>query len=199
MNLELLAEDVEGADSPRERRMLAKIQTIQRECRHLQDILEDFLKFARVGDLELAESDFNQVVREFLEFFQPQMDGQGIEVSPHLSADLPRVRLDRASMGQVLMNLALNARQAMPSGGLLEVQTYFRDGQVHLDMIDNGVGMDERTLSKLFQVFFSTKPGGSGLGLPTVRKIVEAHGGTISVESEPRKGTRFTVSLPPAN
>jgi signal transduction histidine kinase len=86
----------------------------------------------------------------------------------------------------------------MPSGGLLELQTYARDGSVHLDLIDNGVGMNEVTLAKLFQVFFSTKPGGSGLGLPTVRKIVEAHGGTVQVQSAPGKGTRFTISIPAA-
>lgn len=96
------------------------------------------------------------------------------------------------------MNLALNAQQAMPNGGLLELQTYFRDGRVHLDLIDNGSGMDERTREKMFQAFFSTRAAGSGLGLPTARKIIEAHGGTISCESEPDRGTRFTVSLPPA-
>ena len=96
------------------------------------------------------------------------------------------------------MNLALNAQQAMPNGGLLELQTYLRDGRVLLGLIDNGKGMDDRTMSKMFQVFFSTKPGGSGLGLPTVRKIVEAHEGTITCESEPGRGTRLTISLPPA-
>lgn len=198
MNLDLLAEDLEQAHSPRDRRMLATIHTVQRECRHLNDILEDFLQFARVGELDLSETDLNALVGEFVEFFQLNAIDKKIDISPHLSADLPKVRLDAALFRQVLMNLALNAQQAMPDGGLLEVQTYLRDGRVHLDLIDNGVGMDQRTMSKMFQVFFSTKRSGSGLGLPTAKKIVEAHGGAIAVESELGKGTRFTISLPPA-
>ncbi|HVW01791.1 MAG TPA: ATP-binding protein [Planctomycetaceae bacterium] len=200
MHLELLVEDLDGAKTQRDRRMLTKIQTVQRECRHLQGILEDFLKFARVGEgeLDLAECDLNQVVQDFIDFYQAQARGQGIDISPHLGTDLPAVRLDPALFRQVLLNLALNAQQAMPSGGLLELQTCLRDDRVQLDVIDNGVGMDERTLGKLFQAFFSTKPGGSGLGLPTVRKIVEAHGGSITVQSEKGKGTRFSISLPPA-
>jgi two-component system, NtrC family, sensor histidine kinase HydH len=196
MNLELLSEDLAGSDVPRDRRMLMKIQTVQRECRHLEEILNAFLQFARVGELDLAECDLNALVREFIDFYQPQAHEQGIEISPHLASDLPPVRLDRSLIRQVLMNLALNAQQAMPSGGLLELQTYQRDGCVHLRMIDNGVGMDERAQAKMFQVFFSTKPGGSGLGLPTVRKIVAAHHGAISCESELGRGTRFTISLP---
>ena len=196
MNLELLVEDLDESDSPRDRRMLTRSQAIQRECRHLEDFLNAFLEFARAGELDLVEADLNEQVREFVKFFQPNADECGIEISPHLEPNLPRVRFDRSLLRQVLMNLALNAQQAMPNGGLLELQTYCRDGHVHLDFIDNGSGMDERAKSKMFQVFFSTKRGGSGLGLPTVRKIIEAHHGEISCDSEPGRGTRFSFSLP---
>lgn len=198
LNLELLAEDVEGAETPREHRMLQKIRAVQRECRHLEEILDEFLRFARLGEIDPVECDFNQVVREFIEFYQPEAAKAGVEISPHLAPDLPTVRLDRALFRQALLNLALNARQAMPKGGLLELQTRWRDGHAELDLIDNGSGMDEHTLARIFDAFFSTKPGGSGLGLPTVRRIVEAHGGRIEVESAPGRGTRFTIALPPA-
>jgi len=198
MNLELLVEDLEEGDQARDRRMLSKIQTVQRECQHLQDILDAFLQFARVGELKLGKANLNQLIGEFVDFYQPQANEVGIEISPHLASNLPPVRLDKSLMRQVLMNLALNAQQAMPNGGLLELQTYCRDGRVCLEFIDNGCGMNERARSKMFQVFFSTNPSGSGLGLPTVRKIIEAHDGTISCESEVGRGTRFVVSLPPA-
>lgn len=198
LNLELLAEDFAGSEESRDRRAQKKIEVVRRECRRLQSILDEFLKFARVGEIDSVEADLNQAVTEFIEFYRPQAAEGGIEISPHLSPDLPGVRLDLMLFRQVLLNLALNAQQAMPKGGLLELQTRVQDGWVRLDLIDNGAGMDERTLSRIFQVFFSTKPGGSGLGLPTVRKIVEAHGGRIDVDSAPGRGTRFTILLPPA-
>lgn len=196
MNLELLAEDLDPAETPRERRMLSKIETIQRSCRNLQNILDDFLQFARAGEINLEPEDLNQVVSEFIEDFRPTAAGQKVEISPHLATDLQPVKLDRILFRQVLLNLALNAQQAMPQGGLLELQTSATSNQVQLDLIDNGCGMDERTMSKMFQVFFSTKHHGSGLGLPTVRKIIEAHGGRITCQSALGKGTRFTITLP---
>lgn len=196
LNLELLVEEVETSDQPRDRRMLRKLLKVQDECRHLNEILNAFLQFARAGQLHLEVSDLNAIVREFIDFFRPTAAERGIEISPHLSSDLPGVRLDASLMRQVLQNLAQNALQAMPSGGLLELQTFARDGRVVLEIIDTGHGMDEKTRARLFQVFFSTRAGGSGLGLPTVRKIVEAHHGTITCESEAGKGTRFSISLP---
>ena len=198
MNLELMAEELDRDQSPRDRRLLTKIETVQRECRHLEEILNAFLQFAHVGELELVCSDLNQLVRDFIEFYQPQAKESRIEISPHLASDLPEIRLDGSLMRQVLMNLALNAQQAMPDGGLLELQTHLQQGRVHLDFIDNGIGMDELTTAKIFEAFFSTKAAGSGLGLPTVRKIVEAHHATIDCQSAPGRGTRFTITLPPA-
>jgi signal transduction histidine kinase len=196
LNLELLAEDLADGGTPRDRRILNKILTVQRECRHLEQILDAFLQFARVGESDLVAADLNRVVCEFIEFYGPQAAEHGIEISPHLAADLPQVRMDEPLMRQVLMNLARNSQEAMPSGGLLELQTRLGGGRVELELIDNGCGMDERTQSKIYQLFFSTKPTGSGLGLPTVRRIVEAHHGTIRCQSEPGRGTRFTISLP---
>lgn len=198
LNLELLIEDVETSDTPRDRRMLTKLKKVQSECGHLNEILNAFLQFARAGEIQLVDTDLNAVVREFVDFYKPTAAEHRIEISPHLESNLPRVGLDKALMRQVLQNLAQNAQQAMPSGGLLELQTFSRGEKVLLEFIDTGTGMDERTRAKLFQVFFSTKSNGSGLGLPTVRKIVEAHGGAITCESEVGKGTRFSISLPVA-
>lgn len=196
LNLELLIEDVQDSEASRDRRMLMKLRKVQSECQHLNDILNAFLQFARAGEIQLVDADLNAVVREFIDFYRPTAAEHRVEVSPHLESDLPLVRLDRSLMRQVLLNLAQNALQAMPTGGLLELQTYVREGRVLLEFIDTGHGMDEKTRAKLFQVFFSTKPNGSGLGLPTVRKIVEAHGGQIRCESEVGKGTRFSIALP---
>jgi signal transduction histidine kinase len=104
--------------------------------------------------------------------------------------------LDRSLMRQALVNLCRNAIEAMPHGGSIDLLTRTRGDQVVLEIIDTGKGMDENTRAQMFQAFFSTRSGGSGLGLPTVRRIVEAHHGQIVCDSEPGKGTRFTISLP---
>ncbi len=198
LNLELLTEDLSESDSPRDRRILQKLNVVRQQCQHLDRILNDFLQFARVGSLELQPADLNATVHEFIEFFGAQAAEQGVEISPHLAANLPLVLLDVRLWQQVLMNLSRNALQAMPQGGVLELQTYKRDNSVVLDIIDNGLGMNSETQSRMFEAFYSTKPTGSGLGLPTVRKIVEAHHGTISCQTEPGRGTRFSIEIPSA-
>jgi signal transduction histidine kinase len=196
LNMELLAEELANSDSPRDRRVLKKVDIVQRECQRLQDLLDDFLSFAKAGRLKLEPSDLNQQLKQVLDFFRPQAVEAQIEVVDYLASDLPTVLLDRESFHGALLNLVLNAQQAMPQGGQLVVRTYGTKDGVALDLIDTGCGMDEKTRGQVFHAFFSTKPGGSGLGLPTARKIVEAHGGEISLQSEPGRGTQFTITLP---
>lgn len=196
MNLELLAEELEGEDSQRTRRMLRRIASLQSECRNLEEILNAFLQFARAGELHLAPHDLNEIVTDYVEFLAPQAGSMEVELRLHLDTDLPVVRLDKALMRQALVNLCRNAIEAMPDGGSIDLLTRTRNGSVVLEVIDTGRGMDEKTRSQMFQAFFSTRSGGSGLGLPTVRRIIEAHHGTIVCDSEPGKGTRFTILLP---
>jgi signal transduction histidine kinase len=198
MNVELLREDLEELNDPKCGRMLKRVERIQRECRQLDDVLGAFLQFARVGELEVSEEDLGQIVSEFIRFYEPEAQRLKIELRPRIAADLPRVRIDSRLMRQVLMNLALNAQQAMPEGGLLELLAYPRDESVCVDVIDTGCGIDAAQQRRIFDAFYSTKPGGSGLGLPTVRRIVEAHGGTIECQSEKGRGSRFTICLPAA-
>jgi two-component system sensor histidine kinase HydH len=196
MNLELIEEDLQEGDSARDHRLLRQVRTIQQQCKTLGTILDEFLKFARAGQLNAELSDLNVEVREFCAFLEPEAADKSVSISPHLDSAIPPVMLDRSLFRQVLVNLGLNAIQAMPQGGVLELLTSQQGDRVVLEFIDNGRGMDAKTLDRIFEAFFSTKPGGSGLGLPTARKIVEAHHGDISVQSEPGKGTRFRISLP---
>jgi signal transduction histidine kinase len=196
LNMELLAEDLAESQSPRDRRALKKVQVVERECQRLQDFLDDFLNFAKVRQLKLQPSDLSSQVHEALDFFRPKAAKTGIEVVDYLAADLPTVLLDREAFRGAVLNLLLNAEGAMPGGGQLVVRTYGTADGVALDLIDTGCGMDQKTQSQVFNAFFSTKIGGSGLGLPTARKIIEAHGGQITLQSEPGRGTQFTVKLP---
>ena len=196
MNLELLADELENDDSQKARRMIRRIGNLQGECRNLEEILNAFLQFARAGELHLSDGNLNIIVSDYIDFLEPQANSMEVELRPHLDSDLPIVMLDKSLMRQALVNLCRNAIEAMPDGGSIDLLTRTRDGDVVLEVIDTGKGMDEKTRSQMFQAFFSTRSGGSGLGLATVRRIVEAHHGRISCESEVGKGTRFTITLP---
>jgi signal transduction histidine kinase len=196
LNMELLAEDFANCESQRERRALAKVEVVQRECRRLQELLDNFLSFAKVRRLNQEPSNLNLQVKQAIDFFRPKAAGAGIEIVDYLAPDLPTVLLDRESFHGALLNLVLNAEQAMPHGGQLVVRTSAVGDGVVLDLIDTGCGMDKETQAKVFDAFFSTKGSGSGLGLPTTRKIIEAHGGSISLQSELGRGTQFTIRLP---
>jgi len=196
LNMELLAEDFSNAETLRERRALAKIQVVERECSRLQTLLDDFLRFTRVRNLHLAPTNLNRQVRRVIDFFAPQAQAAGVEIVEYLDADLPSVLLDSDAFYGALLNLVLNAQQAMPDGGQLVIRTHETPTSVALDLIDTGCGMDSKTLSHMFDAFYSTKNGGSGLGLPTTRKIVEAHQGTIAVQSTEGRGTHIRIELP---
>jgi signal transduction histidine kinase len=196
LNMELLAEDFAEAESPRDRRALAKIALVQRECQRLENVLNDFLNYAKLRPLRLEPTDLNELIRRLVDFFAPRAEAAGIEVICYLDADLPSVVLDREAFQGALLNLVLNAQQAMPQGGQLVIRTMSTPTGVALRLIDSGIGMDPKTQGQVFDAFFSTKPGGSGLGLPTTKKIVEAQGGQIAVQSEVGKGTQFTIELP---
>jgi signal transduction histidine kinase len=196
LNLQLLAEDFHEPQSQRERRALDRVERLQEECQRLVDVSNDFLRFARVKDLELTASDLAAVVEEMVDFFAPTARLANIEIKCYLPSDLPPVPIDRDLFKQALLNLMLNAEQAMPSGGVLTIQATHEPGQVILDLIDTGAGMASEVLERVFRPFFSTKPGGTGLGLPTTRKIVQTHGGSIEVQSEVGRGTKFTIRLP---
>lgn len=196
LNMELLAEDFAEGETLRERRALAKVQVVQRECRRLQELLDNFLSFAKVRKLNQIPSNLNLQVKQVVDFFRPKAAEAGIEIVDYLAADLPTVLLDREAFHGALLNLVLNAEQAMPKGGQLVVRTSTVGDGVALDLIDTGCGMAPETQAHIFDAFFSTKGSGSGLGLPTARKIIEAHGGSISLQSEVGRGTQFTIKLP---
>jgi signal transduction histidine kinase len=196
LNMELLAEDLRESDSPHNHRALRKIELVQQECQRLQDLLDHFLSYAKAHHLRKTPCDLNAQVRRALDFYRPKAQEAKIEVIDYLANDLPTVILDPEAFHGALLNLILNAEQAMPDGGQLVLRTYGTPNGVALDLIDTGCGMDESTRSKIFDAFYSTKRGGSGLGLPTTRRIIEAHGGRIFLQSEPNRGTQFTLHLP---
>jgi signal transduction histidine kinase len=196
LNLQLLAEDFANPETQRERRSLARVQRLQSECQRLVDVSNDFLRFARIQDLDIRPHQLGAVVEEMLDFFGPTARQAMIEPRAFIPADLPPVGLDSEQFRQALLNLLLNAQQAMPEGGEITLQAAVEGEFVKLDVIDTGPGMPPETVAKAFKPFFTTKPGGNGLGLPITRKIIEAHGGRLELQSVAGKGTKFSLYLP---
>jgi signal transduction histidine kinase len=196
MNMELLAEDFSQPQTPNQRRALDKIRIVQSQCKRLENLLDDFLKFARIRPLELTPGSLNEQLERVLQLFAPQARESRIEIVRYLDPDLPSILLDEQTIEAALVNLVKNAIEAMSDGGQLTVRTRLTRQGVALDLIDTGVGMDQSTAMHMFDTFYSTKDGGSGLGLPTARKGIEAHGGRIDVQSAVGHGTQFTIEFP---
>ena len=173
LNLQMLAEDFENPETQRERRALERIQRVQGECQRLVDVSNDFLRFARIKDLDLQPLDLATVAEELIIFFAPTAMDNNIDIKSYFPSDLPPVLLDREMFKQALLNLLLNAQQAMPGGGEITIQAERENGGVVLSVIDTGKGMAPDVAAKVFRPFFSTRTGGSGLGLATTRKIIE--------------------------
>ncbi len=196
MNIELLSEDLEELNSPVQRRSLDRVDIVREQCERMEALLRDFLRYARLRDIDLVSGSLNDQVEQVLRAYQAQADAEGIDVEKYLDPDLPSILLHSDSLQAALMNLVKNALESMQSGGQLLARTYSTRTSVALDLIDTGTGVDDNTVLHMFEPFYSTKEGGSGLGLPTARKIIEAHGGRISVQSELGRGTKFVLEFP---
>ena len=147
-------------------------------------------------DMEMTVASLNDQISVVLNLYQAQADKLNVRLERYLDPNLPHIRLNSSALQAAFINLVKNALEAMPNGGELIVQTYTTTTGVALDMIDTGCGMDETTAMRMFEPFYSTKTEGSGLGLPTTRKIIEAHGGRINVQSEAGRGTKFVIEFP---
>jgi two-component system sensor histidine kinase HydH len=196
LNLQLLGEDLDPPESARERRAAERVNKLTDDCRRLVDLSNDFLRFARVDTPNRCRCDLAELVNRMVDFLSPTARIQNVEIVCHAAPDVPAVSLDADLFEKALLNLMLNAQDAMPDGGMLTLQVRADGGLVLLAVIDTGVGVPAELLPKVFQPFITTKPDGHGLGLATARRIVQAHGGEITCDSQPGRGTRFTIRLP---
>jgi two-component system sensor histidine kinase HydH len=196
LNLQLLGEDLDPPESPRERRAADRVTRLTDDCRRLVDLSNDFLRFARADSLTLGRCDLAGLVGRMVDFLTPTARMQNVEIVCHAAADVPAVHLDVDLFEKAVLNLMLNAQDAMPDGGTLTVQVRPEGEMVLLAVIDTGVGVSADLLPRVFEPFFTTKPDGHGLGLATARRIVLAHGGQIVCHSEPGCGTQFCITLP---
>jgi len=173
-----------------------KISIVQKEADRLEQILDGFLGCVRRPDLQLATVDLNELVGDMIDFYSPQARSHALTVRQSLVKKPLIGRVDPVAVKQVLLNLFINAQQAQQGDGELMIRTTGRSGRAFIQVSDTGKGIPPESLEDIFRPFYSSRPGGSGLGLATAKKIIEAHKGTIAVHSEPGKGTSFTIELP---
>jgi signal transduction histidine kinase len=187
-----------GADAQRAGAM-KHVTVIANEIRRLDTAVQGFLKFSRPEELALSAVALRPLCDDVSRVIEPEARAQHVTVENACAADVPAVYADPAMLRQAILNLALNAIQAMPSGGALRFAARRASGRnVELTVSDTGVGIDADHLPRIFDLYFTTKDGGTGLGLSMVYRTVHLHDGTIEVESTPGHGTVFRVQLPQA-
>jgi two-component system, NtrC family, sensor kinase len=195
LNVELLEEEL--ASAPRETTEL--LGAIRREIERLRGVTEEYLRVARLPNPHLLPEHLGDVVQSSVALLSAELAQAGVALEVRVDEGLPMVAMDEAQMRQVLINLVKNAREAMPHGGTLVVEarrSATLGGGVDLSIRDSGVGMDAEQKQRVFDLFYTTKQRGSGLGLPLTQQIVVAHGGQIRCDSEPGQGTTFTLHFP---
>ena len=196
LNLQLLAEDL-TPDNPAYGRVVNRINVVQRETSRLRDILDDFLRYAGKLELDRHPTDLNDLLQDLYDFFTPQAQLQRVRLRLRNNPNGPiSAEVDPKLIKQAVLNLMLNALQAMPEGGELILGASQDEDRACIDVIDTGKGIPPEAIGKIFQAYYSTKKGGTGLGLAMAQRIVHEHGGLIDVKSEPGKGTNFTLRLP---
>jgi two-component system sensor histidine kinase PilS (NtrC family) len=177
------------------------MQVVLRAKDQMENLVKNFLLMARSNQGKRSETDVGRLVEEVIESLTYGTEwNSSVEVSKCLGQGL-LVMSDPAEIRQVLWNLMINAMQAMPEGGTLNVSVSpetLDDGMpaVRIDIADTGCGIDPVSLDKIWEPFYTTKERGSGLGLAIVRRIVESHGGAVTVQSDSRQGTRFSIRIP---
>lgn len=190
---QLLAKQISGDEQ--KSKLLDKIA---KQTFRASEIVNSLLSFSRVAPTEFVEVDVNRVIQDTLGLVEHQLQKSAIQVTLNLEPALPPVKGNAGKLQQVFLNLLLNARDAMESGGTLAIVSRSEDGFARIDVTDSGLGISAEHLARIYDPFFTTKAArkGTGLGLAVTYGIVREHGGNIEVDSRPGAGSRFQVELP---
>ena len=172
------------------------VQVLDKEIDRLDAVVKRFLDFTRPMDIRLEATQLAELLKEVLEVARPQLQKSNIQLAQLLPIDVPEVYVDRALLKQAVLNLVLNAAEAMPIGGQLRLVLSRRGEMAEISVGDTGKGIAPENRQKIFQLFFTTRPGGSGIGLASAFRIVQLLNGSIDFTSEVGRGTTFRIELP---
>ena len=179
-----------------ESRRKQSMQYILEEIERIDVIVKGFMDFARPAALKLAPHNLNQALQEVLDLMDANLNHHQISLIKKFTPALPPVLFDLDKLKQAFMNIVLNAMDAMPDGGTLEILTLRDSDQVRIDVVDTGIGIPPEDLNRLFEPFFTTKSQGTGLGLANAKRVLEQHGGDIQSKSVVGQGTTMSLWLP---
>ncbi len=196
IHIQLIQKALNGSGEFDREAVESNLNVINEEIDRLNKIVVDFLFAVRPMDITLEERDLNDVVGDLFEFVRPELDQAGIALERAFEPDIPKLELDERHFKRALLNIVKNAIAAMPQGGRLRVATQLSGDFVVLRISDNGVGISDDVVDKIFEPYFTTKDFGSGIGLTLVYKVIKEHMGDIAVISDEGKGTTFTITLP---
>jgi signal transduction histidine kinase len=192
---QLLADKEPHDTSP----LLEHVAVVGAQMRRLDEVVQSFLKFIRPEELQLRPVQLSTILEAIMPIVEAEARSHGVKVLTECSNDLPPLNADSPVLEQAFLNLAINACQATPSGGSLRIAAAAaRDRRVEVIFEDSGVGISPEHIEKIFDLYFTTKEHGSGIGLAMVFRAVHLHNGEIEVQSTPGRGTTFRLLLPQA-
>ena len=195
LNLQLLSEDLDPRDV-NQHRVIHRLEVVQRETGRLREILDDFLRYAGKMELDRKPADLNDLLDELVDFFAPQAQLQRVQLRLKRTEGPLIANVDSKFIKQAVLNLMLNAVQAMPDGGELILSASIQDSFARIDVIDTGGGIPPEAVQNIFMAYYSTKRGGIGLGLAISQRIAREHGGSLNVETQAGKGSDFYLLIP---
>ena len=197
MNLQMLEEELQGIPELDRGDHVEMLDSTKREIKRLEQLVNNFLAYARPSEPRFDTKDLNTVVNEVARFLMADFRQSEVELRLDLEPLLPTVEIDETQFKQALMNLLVNARQVLKKGGVVTVRSRAgAGGEVVLEVQDDGPGIPADVADRIFEVFYSSRGGGTGLGLPIARQIVERHGGTIQLQTRAGQGATFLIRLP---
>lgn len=199
IHLQLMDRKLRKVPEGQRKELLKSLDVAREEITRLDSIVQQFLGAIRPARIEARLENINVLVAESVAFLQPEIADRNILVEQELHHGLPLLEVDRNQLKQAFYNVIKNAFQAMKSGGILRIRTDVDDQWVSINFSDSGGGISPENMSKIFEPYFTTKAGGSGLGLLIVRRIVREHGGEIDLSSDLGKGLTITIRLPLGN
>jgi len=194
MNLQLLEEDFSQSHG-NDVNLANRIHRVHTEVDRLDLILTNFRRYTKLPPPNFELSKPIELIEEVLDFNELEIQSQNIEISRGIE-NLPPVELDPIQFKQVFLNLIINASQSMKNGGVLTIRAKDLTNKLQIEVQDTGDGIEPVYIDKIFDLFFSTKEEGTGVGLAIVKQIVESHGGSINVKSRPGHGANFSIQIP---